>query len=741
MRYVGACLLGAAAVLAVSAAEAKVTKIVIDSRAPAFGNQTFGAVGAYEMVRGRAFGEVDPADKRNAIIQDIALAPKNAKGHVEYIATFTLYKPLDVSKGNGVLFYDLPNRGRSLRTSFNESEKPRDEVGDGFFYNRGYTMLSSGWQGDVLPIPSATQSVAGSEVESVMVPHAKNADGSPITGPFLVRIPTTPGTDGPSGDITKLDQGRGGALAYAPASFDTTKATLSGAPAENVRGVQLGAIRKIASTDWQWANCETKKAADASTPLTNLCVKLLKGQFDPKLIYSLVFQAKDPMVMGLGLAASRDIISFFRYAQKDEAGTANPVAGSVKRVIGQGVSQSGNTAKTFIALGFNEDEDGHIVWDGANAHIAGRFAPINYRFAVPGGSPTMFAPGSEAVLWWSQVSDPVRHRQPASMLDRCNASNTCPKIFETFGGIEIWNQRMTLGMVGADAHRDIPLPANVRRYYFPGTSHGGGEGGFKVGSSTPKSATSGTPAEAPSTCTLPLNPNPEKESMRALLVALTAWTVNNTEPPQSKYPMMADGTLVSAATDGGTFKFPAIPGVPAPNDLFNPVLVYNFGPHFDGPNDSGYADFQPPQILQVLASRVSTVDADGNEQTGVSSVLHAAPLGTYLGWNVTRNGPFAGQICSLTGGYMPFAKTEADRAKAKDPRPSIEARYGDRQGYVCAVTKAVKQSVKDRYLLDEDGKRLIDQATAATASGELAFLPAAETPKGKALCTEVAAMK
>lgn len=728
MRNFTSFLLGAAALLAAGAAEAKVTKIVIDSRAPAFNNQAFGAVGAYEMLRGRAFGEVDPADKHNTVIQDIGLAPKNARGHVEYIATFTLIKPVDAAKGNGVLFYDLANRGRSLRTSLNVGERAGDEVGDGFFYNRGYTMLSSGWQGDVVPMPTADKSVAGSEVESVTVPKAKNPDGSPIIGPFLVRIPTL-GPEGPSGDMTKLDQGRAGALAYPPATFDTAKATLTGSPAETIRGVQNGAKLSIPGSDWMWANCETKSAANATTPLANLCIKLSKGTFNPKWVYTLVFPAKDPMVMGLGLAATRDIISFFRYGQKDDAGTANPVSGAIKNVIGQGVSQSGNTAKTFIALGFNEDEAGKIVWDGANAHIAGRFAPINYRFAVPGGSATMYAPGSEAAVWWTPLADPIRHQPALSMLDRCTASNTCPKIFETFGGIEMWNQRMSLGMVGPEARRDIPIPANVRRYYFPGTSHGGGEGGFRIGAATPK--------EANSTCTLPLNPNPEKESMRALMVALTAWTVSNTEPPQSKYPTLADGQL-TAPTEGA-LKFPTIPGVPKPFDLVNPVLVYDFGPHFVAKDVSGYIDYQPPQIRQVLPARVPQVDAEGIEHSGVASVLYSAPLGTYLGWNVTRAGVFAGQICSLVGGYMPFAKTQAERTKANDPRLSIEERYGDRQGYICAVQKAVKQSVKGRYLLEADGKRLVDEATAATTSGDLTFLPTASTAKGKALCTEAAA--
>jgi len=722
MRKLSVFLLLAGTAVAVNTAQAKVTKIVIDSRAPAFNGQAFGAVGSYEMLRGRAFGEVDPADRRNAIIQDIALAPKNARGNVEYIATFTLLKPTDPTKGNGVVFYDLPNRGRSLRSNYNLGTGQGNELGDGFMQTRGYTMLSTGWQGDVIPFPTADQSVAGSQIESVTVPQARNPDGSSITGPFLVRIPTVNG-DGPTGDITKIDMGRAGALAYAPVSFDTKQAKFSKAPAENIRGEQTGPRTEIPSTDWMWADCKTKAAADASTPLPNLCLKLTKGSFDPKSVYTLVFNAKDPKVMGLGLAASRDIISFFRYEQRDGAGTVNPMAGAVKHVIGQGNSQSGNTAKTFIHLGYNEDEAGRIVWDGAVAHIAGRFSPINYRFSIPGGSATMYAPGSEAVLWWSPTEDKARGIPSASMLDRCTASKTCPKIFETFGGIEMWNQRYSLGLLGTDAKKDIPIPANVRRYYFPGTTHGGGGGGFSV----KQPPTNG--------CVLADNPNPERDSMRALFAALTEWVTKNTEPPPSKYPTLAAGQMVPP--EKGVLKFPAIPGAPQPFGLVNAALDYDFGPRFIGRDVSGIIDKQPPPVRQVLPIYIPQVDADGNEPAniGVSSPLHSAPLGTYLGWNVTSSGVTAGQICSLVGGYIPFAHTKAERDKAEDPRPSVEERYGDRQGYVCAVRKAVQQSVKGRYMLEADGKRLIDDATAATTSGDLAFLPASSTAQGKALCS------
>jgi len=103
-------LLAAASILP-HMAQAKVTRIVIESRAPAFNGASFGTAGQYETLTGRAYGELDPKDRRNAIITDITLAPKNARGKVEYVATFQLVKPLDMSKSSHLMWHDVPNRG------------------------------------------------------------------------------------------------------------------------------------------------------------------------------------------------------------------------------------------------------------------------------------------------------------------------------------------------------------------------------------------------------------------------------------------------------------------------------------------------------------------------------------------------------------------------------------------------------------------------------------------------------
>jgi hypothetical protein len=648
--------------------EARVTRIVIDKKeSPAYEGKSFGAAGPYERITGRAFGELDPRDARNAVITDLDLAPRNDRGRVEYVTTFSLWKPVDLSKASGVLIYAVPNRGnRLLIPAFHVGGDP----GDGFFFKRGDTMLSSGWQGDLGERPGA---------ETITVPVAKNPDGKSITGPLLARF-----SEMPSGVKTLSLPS-----AYAPVTLHTTRATLTRRASED------GAVTPMAGKDWAFADCRTAPYPGTPDP-TRIS---LKGGFDPAYLYELVYTAKDPLVLGIGLAATRDIVSFFRHAARDDIDTDNPLKGKVSRVVAQGISQAGNFVRTFLHLGFNEDESGRVIWDGANAHIAARQLPINIRFARPGGAAAMYEPGSEGVLWWGDYEDRARGRATAGLLARCRASGVCPKILETFGSAEFWGLRMSPNLVGTRADRDIPLPANVRRYYFPGTTHGGGAGGFS------------SAAKASDRYELADNPNPQRETMRALMVALIDWVVKDIAPPPSRYPLFAAGQLVRP--ESAAMGFPSIPGTPLPDHMLNPLLDYDFGPDFRANDLSGHISTQPPVIRQVLPSLVPKVDADGNEVGGVPSALHQAPLGTYLGWNVARRGFFKGHHAGFAGGFIPFARTREERTDAGDPRPSLQERYRDHAGYVAAVKAAAKRLVKQRFLLADDAAWLVREAEAS----------------------------
>ncbi len=457
---------------------------------------------------------------------------------------------------------------------------------------------------------------------------------------------------------------------------------------------------KIPSTDWAFADCSTTPFPGKPDP-GHICVK---NGFDPALLYELQYTVKDPLVLGIGLAATRDLGAFFRYETADAAGTPNPVAGRITHAISEGSSQSGTFLRMSLLLGFNQDERGRIVWDGMNPHIAARFTDLNRRFAFPGGLVSPFELGHEGPVWWTSWEDTGRKRPAASLLDRCRATNTCPKIAETFGAAEIWGLRQSFTLVGTTAKKDIPLPENVRRYYFPGVSHGGGPGGFN---------TSTSPVKAAATCALATNQAPSAPMRSALIARLVEWVTKNTPMPESRYPTIADGTLVQ--NTNAAMGFPAIPGVPMPEGVQFPLVDYDLGPQFRYADQSGVLT-KAPVAKGTLPQLVVRVDADGNEVAGIKSPLLSAPLGTYTGWNVTTSGLYTGQLCgssfgaSPIGGFIPFAKTKSERVASGDPRLSLEERYKNHDGYVQAVKTAAHKLVHDGYLLADDAATMITQA-------------------------------
>jgi hypothetical protein len=656
-----------AALLLAASAHAEVVKIEITSREPVNNGQAVGAAGPFEIIRGKIYGELDPNDPHNAIIQDIGLAPRNARGKVEYVATFALAKPVDMTKAARVLLYQVVNRGNGQAVASPE----------------GYISLVSGWQGDVIP---------NANNQTIVVPVAKQKNGQPLTGPVIARFVDV--ADGASTAPIRLAS-LGTAQPYLPATLTQPEAKLTWHTEETYAGVQ-DAPHTVARGDWAFASCESTPFPGTPDP-SRIC---LKDGFRAGRIYDLVYTAKDPLVLGAGLAATRDIVSFFRHAQKDGAGNPNPVAGAIDHTVSVGDSQSGNFIRTFIHLGFNQDEHNRIVWDGAFPRIAARQTPMNVRFALPGGAAGVYEPGSEGVVWWTRYEDKTRRLKAAGLLDRCTATKTCPKVIEAFGSSEFWGLRMSPDLIGTDAAHDLPLPDNVRRYYYPSTTHGGGRGGFSADAAAPTGA-----------CSLPANPNPEAEQTRALTRALVEWVTKGTPPPESRYPLLAKGELV--APSRAAVGLAAIPGLPFSERILNPVVRYDFGPGFNAADLSGVMSIVPPRILGTVPTYVPRVNEDGNETAGVPSVLLQAPLGTYLGWNTIRSGFFAGQGCGFQGGWIPFAKTKAARLRANDPRLSLEERYGTLEKYVAIVQRAADQAVRDRFLLPDDAAKFVREAEAS----------------------------
>ena len=689
--------LATAACLMAPTAQARVTRIVIDESLPLA--VTPGAAApaiAYQHMAGRAFGELDPKLPGNALIQDIGLA-LDADGKARYVATFALITPVDKAQASGLLWHDVPNRGRVFPVALAELVA-------------GDTLLASAWQGDNAGNTAVRPTASLSGAQWLRLPVAKGERGEPITGEVFGRIVNRSG----AGSQPLLVQTN--PVPYLPLSLDTRKARLVSRGAENQRG-EVSDERPIPADQWAWARCDAANPFPGTPDATQIC---LKAGFDARRLYQVVYTAADPQVLGMGFAAWRDVGQFFKTAVADDVGHPNPVAGRARHSIGRGISQSGNFLRGWLHLGFNQAEDGRPVHDGLWPIIAGRRIALNFRWAQPDGVLELYQAGSEGPQWWLPHADPVRGGPVAGILDRCTASRTCPKVIEHFGSAEVWALKLTPEWVGTWVDQvpkaDLPLPDNVRRYYLASSSHGGGAGGFDTSLPGVALATNGAlcPGNNFGIGLLPANPMPHTQTVNALRQHFRQWVTQGTPPPPSRYPTLAAGQLAEAHK--AALGFPTLPGlrptVPEP-DFIMPVHDLDWGPQFNAVDGSGIASLAPPRIKQVLRMLAPKVDADGNELGGVPVVLHDAPLGTYLGWNITAGGarPFhAGQICNYTGGMLPFARSRAERDAAGDPRLSLQERYGDHAGYVDAVRKAAARAQAQGFLLDADASALIRAA-------------------------------
>jgi hypothetical protein len=673
------------------AAEARVTSITITSIVPAYGGASFGSVGPYQFVTGIANGAVDPADPKNAVIQDIALAPLDAKGRVEYSTNFQILMPVDESKGNHIMLTEIVNRGNELDPSFfNIGVTSSAPAGDGFLENQGLTLVWTGWQADLV----APASNPGLVTMSAPIAHYRN--GQTITGvvrsEWIVSTPTS--TQNILADSSSNTPG------YASVTTSNAGLRLTERVHQNDPKVP------IPNSDWAFADC-------TSTPfpgVPNSQKVCLKNGFDTNHIYELIYTAKDPIVMGLGLAALRDVSAFFHNAATDDSGTANPLAGQITHTLLNGISQSGRLLRTYLDLGFNEDESGKQVFEGMQPHIGSLRNYINVRFSQPGRlAGTQHTekqyPGPESPLTYQPSFDPLTG-QTSGIFDRCTQTGTCPKIVHTMTDIEYWEASGRGDTTDPLGTRDLSLPSNVRIYQFSSNQHGG----FSPLAALPTST--GICEQLPDANTYTYN-------IRALLVALEQWVANGTLPPASLYSRLDHRSLVPL----NQIRFPRIPGVTGPAGIFNTHIVYYRGPRYDADDLSGIIAIEPPIPLVEYPSLAPQIDVDGNDIDGLRSHILQAPLGTYTGWNVRAAGFSQGDACDLTGSYIPFAATKAQRKASGDPRLSLQERYGSTAGYVAAVTAAVNSLVSQRLMLASDASGAISNATAWFTEASAGRLP------------------
>jgi hypothetical protein len=685
--------------LALSAgpAAAKITKLEILSREPAFGGASFGATGSYDRLIGRAEGVLDPTDPANAIIQDIKLAPSNANGLVNYATAIEILAPHDIAKGNRVLLFEVLNRGNKLALgAFDDgmtgSLADRNNLtspGDGWLMRQGYALIWFGWEMDVRP------KLGHLGLEPIV---AKNPDGSKLTG--IVRSELVAARPTPTLSLASSWQvanyPKGTFDAYPAASLDNGAPDVEGfAPTLSVREREQDPREPIPASDWSFADCEPGQAPAPDEK--HICYP--RG-FQPGRLYELTYRARDPWVAGVGYAATRDLGAYLKSNAAD-----NPVYRPDNLALIEGTSQSGRMVRSFLALGFNRAESGERVFDAAYPHIGGGLMPLNVRFSQPlrawGEQVDHLYPAYDFPFSYTRQTDPLSGRTQG-IFDRCSATQTCPKLFHVATALEMWEGRQSLGLTDPLGLRDVADPPDVRAFIMASTQHG--------------AASLPLPAHAPfGNCQQQGNPNPQVWTMRALLTALTAWARDGVAPPDSLVPRIADGALVAP----DQVKFPEIPanaygGVdrPAVSPLrtYDTLHVLDYGRLYHAEDSSGVLSEPPRVATAAYGVLVPQVDADGNDIGGARSVFLRVPIGTYTGWNLFRADRFGGGMCNLQGSFIPFAATRAERMAAGDPRLSLEERYPDKAAYVAAFEAAAAGLVRQRLLLPGDAEALVAKA-------------------------------
>ena len=641
-------------------ASARVTRVEIISRSEIQDGRSFGLAGPYEKIVGRIHFAVDPANIHNRQIVDLDKAPRNAEGEVEFSADLYLLRPKDMDKGNGAVLFEVSNRGGKgiLRiVDGGASSDPKDEYGDGFLLRQGYTVAWVGWEPDLADTGDRLR---------LSAPVEHDPGGKTIRG--LVRSDFTPAEKVADMPLGHFLLGPTGGKSYPVDDPASSKNILT------VRDTPEGLRRIIPRGEWSFSH-----AVDGRVVADPHYIRLDAG-FLPGKIYEVVYEAKDPVVVGLGLASVRDFLSYLKY----DPGSTAPI----HRVYAVGISQSGRFLRHFLFQDFNADEQGRQVMDGVIAHVAGAGrGSFNHRFAQPSRDAqplsSIFFPTDLFPYTDLPESDPETG-ETAGLLDAVSKSRTAPKVFFTNTSYEYWGRSASLVHTSADGLSDAKLGENVRVYMLAGLQH------FSA-SFPPKKSNPNSPD---SNAQQLYNPNPVQWYWRALIADMDQWVKDGTPPPPSTYPRIADAALVPL----GKWNFPNLPGVRKPHEV---SLAYHldFGPQWS----RGIITFEPPKVGKAFSVLVPQVDADGNDEGGVNLPELQVPLATYTGWNLRDPSIGASDLrLSFYGSFIPFAKTAAEREKSRDPRLSVAERYSSRDEYMGKFAEAAMKLIHERFLLPED---------------------------------------
>jgi hypothetical protein len=648
MRKAGFALISIFAASLSSATQARESevKLEITARDPVYEGRSFGDHGSYERIRAIAHMRIDPKEPANSGIVDLDLAPHAFDGMVEYDVDVVILRPATAARARRVMVYEVVNRGTKLIGMLNQAGVGMGDPiaeGDGFLMRQGYTMVWSGWQSDVAPPAMLPPGMARPELVAARFPTARFKDGSPVTG----MITTETVFDSPIGDTI--------ALPYPAFNLDQPDAKLT------VQQRTGDPSRVLAASEWSFIDA---KRVRINRP----------AEVDAGAIYRFEYLARDPVVMGLGFAATRDLVAWLRRTHEGnpladiaqaptepsaQAGASDSLFAST---IAIGGSQAGRYIRDFLWQGFNRDIAGKRVFDGVVPFTAGgRRTFTNSRFAEPGRFSRQHedhdVPGFDFPFAYETLTDPVTGKRDG-ILARCKVSETCPRVFHIDTSAEFWQAGASLVGTGGTNH-DGEFPDKVRAYAVAGGTH--------------------VPGMTMPFCAYPANTMSYTPVLRALLVAMVDWTTGRSEPPPSRWPRLAAHEIVPVETLDAPFE-------PWARAVNLPI---------------------PPASKPNWRVFVPAIGKDGNDLPGVRLPEIAAPTGTYLGWSLRKAGFAEGELCMIFGSQVAFAKNAASREEG-DRRPALDELYAAANDRGKAYAAAAEKLANDHFLLHSDAKAMVD---------------------------------
>lgn len=640
---------------------ANVVRVEIDSREPVLNGRVFASGTAYELLRGRVYFEFDPANYANSRITDIFLAERNSDGKVEAWSDLIVLRPINITKSNGVALIEVNNRGRKFSPRYFNKAKSSDldvnnpeDYGDNFLMDEGFTVVWIGWQFDV-PAPGL----------HLKVPVARGLDGSEIFG--LVRSDWTVDKD-----TNQLRLGHRNLEGYPVALKKDPRNILTYRTGRDDDRVT------VPRDQWEFAAMDETGVKESSDFIYS------KEGFKAGRIYELVYVGSNPPVVGLGMAAIRDIISYVKYDEACEF--------SAEYGLAAGVSQTGRFLRKFVYQNFNTDEDGRKAYDGMMVITAGAgMGSFNHRFAQPSRDGHRYS----AFLYPTDMFPFSGTTQFNSRLMRSDGlfaganREQLPKMFFINTGYEYWGRAASLIHTSPDGHKDAPLAENERIYHIASGQH-------YVGQWPPAAGDGKSSVDLFKGNPLYFFPN-----YRALLFGLSKWVTSDETPPSSTYPSIASGTLIEH-TD---LDMPAIPGLEVPKVIHTAYDV-DYGPRWN----LGIVDFQPPLVNDQYLPKVSAVDKNGNEIGGIRNVELTVPLATYTPWNL-RSGFTGGngELTDFQGSFLPFPLNDDIKSSKGDPRPAIKTLYKSKKEYMQKVKIAIETLVADGFVLPRDRDDIINR--------------------------------